>query len=104
METIMTQDCGCATKTTDHYTSFEGIDCNGNARRIMEMIDRHLAIPGRSNVFWEYFAKKRAGKLGLKQDDLLLIHSSIQQVRELFETWDDAEALRLLDQLENECC
>jgi len=98
----MTQGCGC--KSTDRYVSFQGIDCTGNARRIMEFIDRHQAIPGRSNVFWEYFAKQRAGGSGPKPDDLLLIHSSINQVRELFETWEDEEALQLLEQLEEECC
>ena len=98
----MTQDHNH--KKTDRYVSFQGIDCAGNARRIMECIDRHMAIPGHSNVFWEYFAKKRAGTSGPKPDELLLIHSSINQVRELFETWQDEEAIKLLDKLEKECC
>lgn len=53
-------------KNADRYVSFQSIDCVGNVRRIMEYIDRNLAIPGRSNVFWEYFAKKRAGISGPK--------------------------------------
>lgn len=55
----MSQNCAC--KTTDRYVSFDGIDCAGNARRIMELIDQHMLIPGHSNVFWEYFAKKTSG-------------------------------------------
>lgn len=98
----MLQDCGC--KKTDRYISFAGIDCAGNARRVMECIDRHIAISGRSNGFWDYFLAKRAGTSGPKVDDLFLIHSNINQVRELFETWDDGEALHLLEQLEEECC
>ncbi len=88
-------------KATDRYLTFRGIDCEGNARRIMEHIDRHLAIPGHSNAFWELFAKKRKND-GL--DDLLLIHCNINQIEELFETWNDAEALALLQQIEEECC
>ena len=98
----MSQSCGC--KSTDRYVSFQGIDCAGNARRIMECIDRHMAIPGRSNAFWEYFAKKRAGGAGPKPDDLFLLHANINQIRELFETWADEEAMELLVQLEEECC
>ena len=99
----MEQQCGCRQKP-DRYVSFEGIDCAGNARRIMECIDRHLEIPGRNNGFWEYFNKKRSGGSGRKPDDLFLIHCNINQVRELFETWEDEEALHLLEQLEEECC
>lgn len=98
----MPQDCGC--KKTDRYISFEGIDCDGNARRIMALIDRHLATPGRNNAFWDYFNKKRAGSADARPDELFLIHSNINQVREFFETCEDEEALRLLEQLEEECC
>lgn len=98
----MSQGCNC--EITDRYLSFQGIDCNGNARRIMEYIDRHMAIPGHGNIFWDYFSKKRAGGSGPKPDDLFLIHSNINQVRELFETWEDEEAMKLLLQLVEECC
>ncbi|GAB6042272.1 N(2)-fixation sustaining protein CowN [Endothiovibrio diazotrophicus] len=93
---------------TDRYITFVDIDCDGNARRIMEHIERHLEIPERNNVFWQYFTKKRQGGAGSGSgpapDDLFLIHSNINQVRELFETWEDEEALELLMQLEEECC
>ncbi len=98
----MSENCSC--KSTDRYISFEGIDCDGNARRVMACIDRILAIPGWSNAFWEYFSTKRAGGSGPKPDDLFLLHSNINQVRELFEVSEDEEAMRLLDQLEEECC
>jgi hypothetical protein len=98
----MSQDCGC--KATDRYVSFQGIDCDGNAQRIMALIERNLAIPGHSNAFWEYFSAKRTGGSGPRPDDLFLLHSNINQVRELFEASADEEALRLLEQLEEECC
>jgi N(2)-fixation sustaining protein CowN len=95
----VSQYCDRKRLNTDRYASFDGIDCNGNARRIMAYIDRNLAVPGRNNAFWEYFNKKRAGGSGPKPDNLFLIHSNINQVRELFEQWDDEEAVALLVQL-----
>jgi hypothetical protein len=91
-------------KTTDRYISFEGIDCDGNADLVMAHIERLLAQPDCGNAFWEYFMNKRAGGSGSKPDNLFLIHSNINQVRELFETCKDKEALDLLFQLEEECC
>ncbi len=91
-------------KTTDRYISFEGIDCDGNAARLMACIEHQLAQPGRSNAFWDYFMNKRQGGSGPRPDDLFLVHSNINQIRELFETWRDEEALELLLQLEEECC
>ena len=98
----MSQDCGC--KKTDRYVSFIGIDCIGQARRVMECIDRHRAIPSHNNAFWDYFAKKCSADAGPRPDILLLIHSNLGQIGELFELWGDHEALALLMQLEQECC
>lgn len=90
---------------TDRYISFEGIDCDGNAVRLMALLDEQLKKPGRLNAFWEYFNRKRAGITpGPKMDDLYLIHSNINQFREFFEAWQDEEALTLLHKLEEECC
>jgi N(2)-fixation sustaining protein CowN len=101
LENKMTDNCGCK---TDRYATFLGLDCDGRAHVVMDCIDRHLAIPGRNNRFWDYFAKKRAGGSGPKPDDLFLIHSNIHQIRDLFETWEDEESLKLLDELEEKCC
>jgi len=98
----MSQECAC--RKADRYLSFQDIDCAGNARRLMDYLDRQLAMPGRSNAFWEYFAKKRAGSAFAKPDDLFLIHSNINQFRDFFESWDDGDALALLLQIEEECC
>lgn len=101
--------CACKTTrpnhpATDRYVSFQEIDCDGNARLLMQMVRRHIDDPAHTNAFWEYFKNKAAGGSGPKPDDLFLIHSHLNQIRELFETWDDIEALTLLDQLEVECC
>lgn len=88
----------------DRYISFLGLDCDGRATRVMACIDRLLANPANGNKFWDYFMKKRNPPSGPQPDDLLLIHSSINQVRELFETCEDEEALTLLADLEETCC
>lgn len=91
-------------RTTDRYISFEGIDCDCNARQVMVLIETLVSQSGEANAFWDYFMKKRAGGSGPKPDDLFLIHSNINQVRELFETCQDEKAINLLEQLEEECC
>ena len=93
-----------STANPDRYVSFDGIDCDGNARRVMDAILQLLEKPGRSNAFWDYFMRKRAEGSGPLPDDLFLIHSNINQVRELFESWDDEPGMALLEQLEEECC
>lgn len=98
----MSTPCPC-TQTTDRYVSFKGIDCAGNARAIMTRIEHHMTH-GHGSAFWDYFMNKRNAHSGPKPDDLFLIHSNLNQVRELFEEAEDEEALELLFRLEEECC
>jgi hypothetical protein len=70
----------------------------------MARIQKLIEQPAGGNAFWDYFMKKREGGSGPKPDDLFLIHSNINQIRELFEATQDEEALDLLFQLEEECC
>ncbi|MFC3912658.1 N(2)-fixation sustaining protein CowN [Pseudaeromonas sharmana] len=95
--------CKCQ-QQPDRYVSFEGIDCNGNARLLMAMIYRHIEQPERNNAFWDYFRQKATGGSGPKPDDLFMIHCHLNQIRDLFEQWEDLEALTLLDRIEVECC
>ena len=89
---------------SDRYVSFIGMDCDAKAAHLMEHINRHIDDPGKTNVFWEYFKKKAAGGSGPKPDALFLIHSNLNQIRELFEHYADTTALELLDQIEEEFC
>lgn len=88
----------------DRYISFIGLDCDLKAAGLMALIRRYIDDPQHSNAFWEYFKKKAAGDSGPRQDDLFLIHSNLNQIRELFEQKQDQEALSLLDIIEEECC
>ncbi|NMG34301.1 N(2)-fixation sustaining protein CowN [Azoarcus sp. TTM-91] len=88
----------------DRYISFCGIDCDGNAKLLMTYIRRHIDTPGQSNAFWDKFRDKLEGRSSERCDELFLVHSYINMIRELLETYDDEEGLLLLDKLEEECC
>ncbi|WP_051295371.1 N(2)-fixation sustaining protein CowN [Azonexus hydrophilus] len=90
--------------STDRYLTFDGIDCAGNARRVMGYIACNVAAQGGDHRFWHYFMAKRTPKSGPAPDDLFLVHSHINQIREFFEQCGDREALELLLQVEEECC
>lgn len=96
-------DCGCGMKK-DRYTTFDGIDCDQNARRVMACIERNVAASAGDQRFWTYFMGKRRPRSGPAPDDLFLVHSHINQIREFFEECADTTALELLMQLEQECC
>ncbi|OMG55185.1 N(2)-fixation sustaining protein CowN [Azonexus hydrophilus] len=98
-----TADCGCR-MGTDRYVSFDGIDCAGNARRIMDCIALNMQISEQDHPFWQYFMAKRTPRSGPAPDDLFLVHAHINQIREFFEECGDQAALDLLFQVEEECC
>lgn len=88
----------------DRYVSFKGIDCDGNARRMIAMLRRHIDDPQKTNPFWEKFKQKLDPVSGPRHDELFLVHAYINVIREYLEYMQDAEALALLEQLESECC
>ena len=94
----------------DRYVSFIGIEGEKNSRRLMEMLRRHIDHPDKSNRFWEMFKEKldsvgrQVQNGGRCLDELFLIHSYINNIRELFEEYDDQPALKLLEQIEAESC
>lgn len=94
----------------DRYVSFVGIEGDKNSRILMTMLRRHIDDPGKSNCFWDLFTEKldRAGQTdgngGRCLDELFLIHSYINNIRELFELYDDQPALALLEKIEKESC
>jgi hypothetical protein len=94
----------------DRYVSFAGIEGDRNSRDLMEMLRRHIDDPRKTNRFWEMFKDKlgRCGKpvqnSGRCLDELYLIHAYINNIRELFEEYDDLPALELLERIEIESC
>ena len=95
---------------SDRYVTFIGIEGDKNSRDLMVMLRRHIDDPVRSNRFWELFKEKLervgqpGGDGGRCLDELFLIHSYINNIRELFEEYDDQPALALLELIETESC
>jgi hypothetical protein len=94
----------------DRYVSFVGIEGDKNSRELMVMLRRHIDDPLKTNRFWDMFKGKLelVGKpdqnSGRCLDDLYLIHAYINNIRELFELYDDQPALMLLEKIEMENC
>jgi hypothetical protein len=94
----------------DRYVSFVGIEGDKNAQQLMDILLQHIDNPLKSNRFWEIFKGKLAvvGKPELNSgrclDELYLIHAYINNIRELFELYDDQSALELLERIEKESC
>jgi len=94
----------------DRYVSFVDIEGDKNARELMAMLRRHIDDPLKSNRYWELFKEKldRVGKPveegGRCMDELYLVHAYINNIRELFEQYEDQPALTLLDRIEAESC
>ena len=94
----------------DRYVSFIGIEGDANAHKLIELLRNHIDDPEKTNRFWELFKEKlaRVGQPdshgGRCLDELFLVHSYINNIRELFELYDDQPALALLDRIETESC
>lgn len=94
----------------DRYVSFAGIEGDKNSQELIALLRRHIDLPEKSNRFWEQFKEKLAlvgqpeQNGGRSLDELFLIHSYINNIRELFEECDDDAALALLERIELESC
>lgn len=94
----------------DRYLSFAGIEGDKNSRELMALLRRHIDDPEKSDPFWERFKEKlaRVGKPeangGRCLDELFLIHSYINNIRELFEEYGDEAGMTLLERIELESC
>lgn len=88
------------------YTSFANIDFDANMSAVLGHLRRYIDDPDRTNAFWERF-KQRLEKAESDRvpvaDKLLLMHSHVYYMVELFEEHDDEEALAALKKLEVEC-
>lgn len=94
----MTHEC------TDRYVSFHGIDCDGNARMLLDFLRSHLHGSGSQSQWATYFFMKLEQRAALGQDDLFFVGSQINDLRTFFEDVGDRVALDLLEKVEEECC
>ncbi len=89
---------------TDRYITFDGINCSGNARRLLDYLEQSIWQSTEESSWNSYFRSKLADRDALGQDDLFFIGSQINNIRALFEDYGNQDALNLLDQIEEECC
>jgi len=104
MPVAAAQDTSAAER--DRYVTFRGIDFDGNMAAVMEHLNRYIDNPETGNAFWDRF-KERLAEAGAsatpRADQLLLLHSHVYYMQELFEDHDDEDALAALKVLEEEC-
>jgi hypothetical protein len=90
----------------DRYVSFLNIDFEGNIATVLDHLRRFIDDPEKGNAFWDRFKERlqqcETGKGGTA-DTLLLLHSHVYYMVELFEEHEDEEALTALKRLEEEC-
>jgi len=90
----------------DRYVTFRDIDFDGNMQRVLGHLTRYIDNPETGNAFWDRFRQRladaEAGERAIA-DKLLVMHSHVYYMRELFEDHDDEAALAALAKLEEEC-
>ena len=91
-------------KNVNRYVSFEGTDCEEKSHQIIGYVKQYTEKPPRSSPWSDYFRDKLESSLALGQDELFLVYSQMNNVRSLFEEYEDTEALNLLEQVEEDCC
>ncbi len=85
----------------DRYISFDGLDCDANASKVIALIEHHISQPGR----WaDYFNAKFSEQKRLAVDDLFFVGSQMNNIYDFFTERVDEEGLALLYQVEQECC
>lgn len=94
----------CTAAKTDRYISFEGIECDAYAERIVGYIRDCIGDAENPSDWQAYFERKLVENAGMGQDDLFLVGSQVNYIRMLFEHYDHDEGLELLDTIEEDCC
>lgn len=91
--------------TNDRYVSFLDLNCDENANQLIAMLEQHLATSGKGDAQWQnYFREKQAQQAKMRQDNLHFIGSQMNNLYTYLELCEDEVALKLLWQLEQECC
>ncbi len=89
-------------RTLDRYRSFCGLDCQARAEHLVKYICTLSRQQEADNPFWALFTKKAEAENG--PDALLLVHTTVFYMRELLEKHQDSKGLKLLDEIETDCC
>lgn len=88
----------------DRYLTFAGLGCDENAAAIVKTIHRHIGGAAAASRWGDYFKMKFEEQRRLGVDDLFFVGSQMNNLFEFFAECKDDVALRLLYQVEQECC
>lgn len=88
----------------DRYVSFQGTDCDRKACSIVNYIEQYVENPPHKNPWLKYFQDALDKRASLGQDPLFLVCSQMNNIRSLFEEYEDENALELLEDIEENCC
>lgn len=88
----------------DRYISFEGLDCDTNASKIVETLRHYISSPDKATQWANYFDAKLVEKQRLGVDDLFFVGSQLNNIYAFFEEVNDSDGHDLLYQVEQECC
>ncbi|WP_422127324.1 N(2)-fixation sustaining protein CowN [Vibrio hannami] len=89
---------------TDRYISFCDIDCDKNADKLIEILDKHIECGNGHEKWQHYFSSKRSEQQRMSHDNLHFIGNQINTLYSYLKDCNDEAALALLYQLEQECC
>ena len=91
-------------ETRDRYVTFNGLDCDANADRVMAFVNEQLAQLEKDDRWIGYFDGKFAEQQRMGVDNLFFVGSQMNVLRAFFEEQDNEAAIELLYQVEQECC
>ncbi|ALG68841.1 N(2)-fixation sustaining protein CowN [Beggiatoa leptomitoformis] len=93
-----------AAEQTDRYVSFIGISCDEKADSLINLLEKHVDTGNGDKQWHLYFKQKREQQARMQQDNLHFIGSQMNNLYAYLEQCADEDALKLLWQLEQECC
>jgi len=88
----------------DRYISFDGLECDTNATRVVDTIRDYIGDPAHAGKWTDYFTKKLAEKKRLGVDDLFFVGSQVNTIYLFLDEIGDQATHELLYQVEQECC
>lgn len=92
---------------SNRYHSFDGIDCEGNVKQVVEVFMRLMADPANSNALWDSLKAKLLAAENPRPgvpDALYLVCSHVYYLADLFELHGENDAAAVLMKIEEECC
>lgn len=95
----------------DRYVTFENIDCYKEAANVLDAMNELFALhPKAKNDFWvrfESFIPKNYREVfakGNEKDTLYHICSNVFYISDLFDEYDFEKGIKVLDEIELDCC